>query len=170
MDTRNPTVVASPPASDHGDATRPVWVAGVRGGVGTSTIAHALGAQDAGVMAGPPPPDRRVVLVSGPSVVDSALLLLSLDACTRSISFRPVVAVVSDGHGRWPAATRARTRMVRDHAEVIAVPWVARWRWHGPDERGTSRFLAALTAIAVAVEPSDLDPTTARRSRTGDHR
>lgn len=175
MDMADPALATEAPAVPADAKAMPrsrPWVAGVRGGVGTSTIARAVGGHDGGVASGPPPPDRRSVLVTGPSVADTALLLPLLDRCVQASDLRPVVAIVSDGHGRWPAATRARARMVRDRADVHAVPFVPRWRWRGTDDRGGRRWAAAITAVAVAagVDPDQVDLTAAVPSRPGDDR
>lgn len=161
-DTTVMTDQEPPPPRTH-QPNGHVWVVGTRGGVGTSTIARALGGHDAGLELDPPP-GATVVVVTGPSVADTALLPAVVDRCSLPGHRRPVVAVVSDGHGRWPAATRARLRMLRDRVDVVAVPWVSRWRWRGADDQTTAGWLAAVTHLArtTGVERPGIDVVASR--------
>lgn len=151
MHNGKPLTIDHPPAIDRdGDAEPGVCVLGVRGGVGTSTIAHALGIPDqahdvAGLAYG-----SAVVVVTSPAVADTERLLAVVDQCRVRGRGPIVVAVVDDGHGRWPAASRARLRMIRDSVEVVAVPWVARWRWRGTDDLATTAWRDAVARVAEA--------------------
>lgn len=163
MHTGPPLTVGGPPlAETEASSRRSPWVVGVRGGVGTSTIATALGASEAdmselGAISGP------AVVVTGPSVDDTELLLPLVDQCHVRGLQPIVVAVVSDGHGRWPAASRARLGMLRDRVEVVAVPWVGRWRWRGQDEQATAGWLHAIARLANAARPPGHEPIVAPR-------
>jgi hypothetical protein len=157
--------------TDPAGRRRPgVYVAGVRGGVGTSTIARAIGGQDGGVGIPAAVPSATVVLVTSPSVSDTAILPALVDRCRPPTADHVIVAVVSDGHGRWPAATRARMRMLRGAAAVVAVPWVARWRWQGADEHTTSSWLDAMSRLASTVGADLPEPAASSRSDPGDPR
>lgn len=139
-----------PLVDTDGGAGQQLGVLGVRGGVGTSTIAAALGADDHGVDTSGPTYGSAVVLVTSPAVTDTERLLPLVDRCCVRGLDPLVVAVVSDGHGRWPTASRARLRMIRDLADVVPVPWVGRWRWTGADDRATAEWFRAMARLAKA--------------------
>lgn len=161
------TTTAGPGATDPpDDPDEAVGVVGVRGGVGTSTLAAALDARDLGTDVARLAYGASAVLVTSPSASDTARLLPLLDQ-SHVRGLRPiVVAVVSDGHGRWPAGSRARLRMVRERSVVVPVPWVGRWRWTGVDDHVTAAWLDATTTIAEAVRGRSSEGVVARPHRS----
>lgn len=151
MHTQQPLLTDFPNVADSdGGADSTLGVLGVRGGVGTSTIAAALGAIDHGTDAAAPAYGSPVVLVTSPSVADTQRLLLVVDQCHVRGLGPIVVAVVSDGHGNLPAASRVRLRMIRDRVETVTVPWVGRWRWRGAGDRIPGRWSAAMAKLSAA--------------------
>jgi hypothetical protein len=102
-------------------------VAGVAGGVGTTTIAVALKALDWDLYI-----DGTAV-----DVLVCRSTVYSLGEAHRSVGhtpYPPILAVVADVPDRarlaaFPSAVRARTRMVEPHvAGAVAVPFVPEWR------------------------------------------
>jgi hypothetical protein len=94
-------------------------VAGVGGGVGTSTVAAALGVRDLGVFTG-----RPADVVVCRATVASVLLAGRVTA----LSARPVVAVTAVDTGRPSGALRSRLALLEPHtAAVITLPWVPPW-------------------------------------------
>lgn len=109
-------------APGAGHRPRVPVVAGVGGGVGTTTVAAALHARDAGVCAGTAV-DVLVCRATGESLRRAAALVRALPGRA------PVLAVTADlaVPGRGPVA--ARLRMVAaDVAAVVVLPPVRRWR------------------------------------------
>jgi hypothetical protein len=150
-------------ASHPSAATHLPAVVGVAGGVGTSTIAAALGGRDLGVFAG-----RPADVVVCRATVASVLLAGRVAAlCTR-----PVVAVTAVDTGRLSAALRSRLALLEPHtAAVVALPWVPSWRDlvdplrelrdhlirpAAELPRPVSGYLAALTTIRTALASSEL--------------
>lgn len=98
-------------------------IAGVGGGVGTSTLAAALRARDGGIYRGG---DVVDVLVARST-------MFSLGCAQRAIAATPeppVLAVVADlPGGSLPGMVKARLRMTEPHvAAVVMVPFVGDWR------------------------------------------
>lgn len=96
-------------------------MAGVGGGVGTTTVARALAATDCGIYR-----DGAVdVVVCRDTVV-------SIGAAHRVVAHapgRPVLAVVASTPARMPKPAVARLDMVRPHvAAAVLVPFVLHWR------------------------------------------
>lgn len=117
-------------------------IAGVAGGVGTTTLAAALHATDGGVFAGRSPAD---VLVCRDTVA-------SLGGAHRAVTAapgRPLLVVVPSTGERMPRPARARLEMVTPHAEVAHVPWVGRWR------EVTDPWAQAATVLTTAREQLD---------------
>lgn len=105
---------ASPPRPD------PPRVAGVSGGVGTSTLAFALGGCDLGVFAGRP---ADVVVCRG--TVASVLMAGRVAA----LCARPVVAVVAVNIAKPGQPLTSRLALLEPHtAAVVLVPHVQQWR------------------------------------------
>jgi len=100
-------------------------VAGVAGGVSTSTVAAALNGQDRGKFNG-----RPVDVLVCRSTSQSLLLAANAAQClSYSPELRPVLAVTADGPCAPTKAINARLRMVEPHtAAVVALPYVRRWR------------------------------------------
>lgn len=110
----------------------PPIVAGVAGGVGTSTIATALGAADCLVYR---PGTVVDVLVARSTMYSLGWAQRLLAACPEP----PILAVVADGPGTvLPAPVKARLRMTEPHvavsslrrgdrAAVVRVPFVDTW-------------------------------------------
>jgi hypothetical protein len=142
----------------------PMAVAGIRGGVGTTTIARALNATDLGTR----PPSRHqlpytLVVVLSPAADDTARLAEALTHLHRlglELNKRCALAVVSDGHGPVPAVSRARLRMARGQVAYVArVPYVARWRATGVDRHtAPPGWRNALKLIRLELEPATVLP------------
>lgn len=98
----------------------PPSVAGVSGGVGTSTLAVALGGCDLGVFAGRP---ADVVVCRG--TVASVLMAGRVAA----LCARPVVAVVAVDAAKPGQPLTSRLALLEPHtAAVVLVPHVPQWR------------------------------------------
>jgi hypothetical protein len=147
---------------------------GVAGGVGTSTVAAALGGRDLGVFTG-----RPAHIVVCRATVASVLLAGRVTAlCTR-----PVVAVTAVDAGMPSGALRSRLALLEPHtAAVVALPWVPHWRDladplhelrdqlnQPPAElpRAVGGYLAALAAIhtGLSSSPGLRSPARVLRSR-----
>jgi hypothetical protein len=115
------------------------WVAGVGGGVGTSTIAAALEAVDAGQYPLGQPVHVLVCRMTEGSLHRAQVAL-------ASAPFRPVLAVVADSPGAWLSRTmRSQLRMCEGYrAGVVTVPVVATWR----DVRGLSDPRSTVTPLS----------------------
>lgn len=104
--------------------TRIPLVAGVGGGVGTSTMAAAVRGQDRGIYR---PGDLVDVLVARASMVSLRAAQRALATCPEP---RPVLVVVADqARGRLPDNAAHRLRMSEAYtAEIVHVPYVEAWR------------------------------------------
>ena len=159
-----------PPAASHPSAaTHLPAVVGVAGGVGTSTVAAALGGRDLGVFTG-----RPADVVVCRATVASVLAAGRVAAlCTR-----PVVAVTAVDTGKLSAALRSRLALLEPHtAAVVTLPWVPQWRdlvdpiqelrdqLHraGKLSRPVAGYLAALTAISGALRSGLRSPAAPGR-------
>lgn len=97
------------------------WVAGVAGGVGTTTVAWALAAVDCGAYRG-----GRVHAVVCRDTVSS---VGAAHTVVNRVVGRPVLLVVASIPGGISKPAAARVEMVRPHvASVVHVPFVGRWR------------------------------------------
>lgn len=117
---------------------RPV-VVGVAGGVGTSTVAAAIGGDDLGTYRADDDADV-VVCRSTASSLELA------HAVVNDLQFRAavVLVVVADSPGKTPAVVRSLIRMVEPHLQAaVAVPWVPTWR---QERRPVDQAAQALTA------------------------
>ena len=96
-------------------------IAGVAGGVGTSTLAAALRARDCGIYRGG---DVVDVLVARSS-------MYSLGCAQRAIAATPappVLAVVTEVPGSLPGVVKTRLRMTEPHvAAIVVLPFVLDW-------------------------------------------
>ena len=111
------TALAPPPTPSR---YCPLQVVGVSGGVGTSTVASALGGQDLRVFAGRP---ADVVVCRG--TVTSVLLAGRVAA----LCHRPVVAVTGVDTTRPGPALRARLELLEPNTgAVVVLPYVPQWR------------------------------------------
>lgn len=102
---------------------RPV-VAGVAGGVATSTVAVALGATDAGVFTGRPV-DVITCRATGDSLIRAATAAQLIIGDGR----RPPVVAVTAANSSGPSRpVSARLRLLEPHTSgVIVLPYVRRW-------------------------------------------
>ena len=104
----------------HAAAAGSPAVVGVAGGVGTSTVAAALGGLDLGVFTG-----RRADVVVCRATVASVLRAGRVAA----LCGRPVVAVTAVDTGKPSSALRSRLALLEPHtAAVVVLPWVPQWR------------------------------------------
>lgn len=100
-------------------------VAGVGGGVGTTTVAAALRGQDRGrdVEHGV---DVLVCRATGHSLQQAAVTVTRLAASGRP---RPLLAVTTERPGAVRGAVRARLRMIEPQvAALVLLPYVPHWR------------------------------------------
>jgi hypothetical protein len=122
--------VADRPGTDREALLRAVrgrpFVAGVAGGVGTTTVARALDAFDKGVFTGRRPADVLVCRATGESLIRAARAaqLIGRDYLA------PVLAISTTDAPSGPSwPTVARLRLVEPHTSaVIVLPYVRRWR------------------------------------------
>jgi hypothetical protein len=106
-------------------AQRAPSVAGVAGGVGTTTIARALAGSDRGVFTGRPV-DVLVCRATADSLVRAAraAYLISIQQHRR-----PVLAVNTADAAAPSRPSVARMRLLEPHtAGVVVLPYVRRWR------------------------------------------
>lgn len=104
-----------------GGRVRAPGVCGVAGGVGTTTIAASLHAEDRGVYRGGP----ADIIVCQTTAISVSLA----HKAVNTVIGRPVLVVVADGPLRTPAPVRARLTMVQPHVTaVVAMPYVPQWR------------------------------------------
>lgn len=102
-----------------------VSVAGVAGGVGTTTVAVALGASDRGVFDGPPV-GVLVCRATGDSLVRAGH---AAHLVTVAAGRKPVIAVVAADTSGPSRPVRARLWLLQPHAAaVVLLPYVRRWR------------------------------------------
>ena len=100
-------------------------VAGVAGGVGTSTLAAAMGARDRGVFVGRPV-DVLVCRATGDSLVRAGHAARLI---TQSTGRKPVVAVTSTDASGPSRPVTARLRLLEPHTSaVVVLPFIRRWR------------------------------------------
>ena len=142
----------------HAAAAGSPAVVGVAGGVGTSTVAAALGGLDLGVFTG-----RPAAVVVCRATVASVLRAGRVAA----LCGRPVVAVTAVDTGKPSSALRSRLALLEPHtAAVVVLPWVPQWRdlvdplqqLHdqltqpaGQLPRPVGGYVAGLTAIHAAL-------------------
>lgn len=139
-------------------------IAGVAGGVGTTTLATALRAYDRG-REGARGVDVLACRTTGQSLHQAATIVAWLADNGRP---RPVLAVTSDQPGQLHGACRARLRMMEPQlAAAVVLPYVGHWRemsdplteaamlsGHPADElprplRSYGRALATLTELVL---------------------
>ena len=100
-------------------------IAGVAGGVGTTTLATALRAYDRG-REGERGVDVLVCRATGQSLHQAATIVAWLADNGRP---RPVLAVTSDQPGALHSSCKARLRMMEPQlAAVVVMPYVGHWR------------------------------------------
>lgn len=100
-------------------------VAGVAGGVGTSTLAAAMGARDRGVFVGRPV-DVLVCRATGDSLIRAGH---AAQLIAQTTGRKPVVAVTSADASGPSRPVTARLRLLEPHtAAVIVLPFIRRWR------------------------------------------
>ena len=118
------TLVVSIFGGESGVVTRIPLVAGVGGGVGTSTMAAAVRGQDRGIYR---PGELVDVLVARASMVSLGAAQRALATCPQP---RPVLVVVADqARGRLPDNAAHRLRMSEPYtAGIVHVPYVEAWR------------------------------------------
>jgi hypothetical protein len=145
---------------------RAPWVAGVGGGVGTSTVAAAVGGRDRGVFTG-----RGVDVLVCRSTGESLIRATRAAPCVAADGLGPpVLAVSHDARTGLSRPTAARLRLVEPHAAaVVVLPFVPRWREVGSplDEardlltrsptglpRPLREYAAAIGRLAAAITES----------------
>lgn len=97
-------------------------VAGVSGGVGTTTVAAALAATDCGVYRAGQPVDAVVCR-------DTVVSLGVAHRAINAVPGKPLLVVVASTSNATPKAASARIEMVKPHVSaVVHVPFVMRWR------------------------------------------
>lgn len=113
-----------PSGAPYPGALRRPIVAGVGGGVGTTTVARALGGVDAGVFTG-----RRVDVLVCRATGDSLVRAGRAAQLVAGGAGRPAVAITS-ADARGPSRpVGARLRLLEPHARaVVLLPFVRRWR------------------------------------------
>lgn len=99
-------------------------IAGVAGGVGTTTVATALRAYDRG-REGERGVDVLVCRSTGQSLHQAATIVAWLADNGRP---RPVLAVTSDQPGTTHSTCKARLRMMEPRLAVVVLPYVGHWR------------------------------------------
>ncbi|WP_214404798.1 hypothetical protein [Pseudonocardia lacus] len=99
-------------------------VAGVAGGVGTTTVATAIGATDRGVFTG-----RAVDVLVCRATGDSLLRAARAAHLITTTGHRPVLAVTAADASGPSRPVTARLRLLEPHAAaVVVLPFVRRWR------------------------------------------
>lgn len=99
-------------------------VAGVGGGVGTTTVAVAIGGTDRGVFTG-----RPVDVLVCRSTADSVIRAGRAAQLIGTVGPRPVLAVTAVDGARPARALIARLRLLEPHAAaVVLLPHVGLWR------------------------------------------
>ena len=102
-----------------------VTVAGVAGGVGTTTVAAALSAADRGVFVGRPV-DVLVCRATGDSLVRAGQ---AAQLVAQAGGRRPVLAVTAADASGPSRPVTARLRLLEPHTSaVVVLPFVRRWR------------------------------------------
>lgn len=99
-------------------------VAGVSGGVGTTTVATALGAADRGIFVG-----RRIDVLVCRSNAESLIRVARAAQVLHHDNYNVVLAISSTDPARPSRALMARVRLLEPNAAgVVLLPYVARWR------------------------------------------
>jgi len=99
-------------------------VAGVSGGVGTTTVATALGATDRGIFTG-----RQVDVLVCRSNAESLIRIARAARLLHLDNRTVVLAVTSADQARPTRALTARVRLLEPNAAgIVLLPYVARWR------------------------------------------
>ena len=99
-------------------------VAGVGGGVGTTTVAVALGGTDRGVFTG-----RAVDVLVCRTTADSVIRAGRAAQLIGGVGPRPILAVTAVDGARPTRALLARLRLLEPHAAaVVLLPHVGLWR------------------------------------------
>lgn len=99
-------------------------VAGVGGGVGTTTVAVALGGTDRGVFTG-----RAVDVLVCRTTADSVIRAGRAAQLIGGVGPRPILAVTAVDGARPTRALLARLRLLEPHAAaVVLLPHVGFWR------------------------------------------
>lgn len=151
---------------------RVVTVAGVGGGVGTSTVAALLGALDVGLWTHHP--IAVDVLVCSPTSQSTARAEHVIGQNLAGLGCRPLLVVVSDGVRGLPADSRARLTTLRPLCSaVVHLPRVPEWRQtvHPVLALAATEMRRPLAAARSALDLPDLPAATPpRRSRLRPHR
>jgi hypothetical protein len=162
--------------SSANGAARParVLVAGVGGGVGTTTLATALSGVDRGVFTG-----RAVDVVVCRSTAESVTRAARAAQLVRIGSAAPpVLAVTAAGPARPDRALLARLRLLEPHAAaIVLLPYVSQWSsaaapldsLHAALRRAPEELPRALRGYLRAVAALS-DALTSRRSPVPDPR
>lgn len=100
-------------------------VAGVAGGVGTSTLAAAMGARDRGVFVGRAV-DVLVCRATGDSLIRAGH---AAQLITQTTGRKPIVAVTAADASGPSRPVTARLRLLEPHTSaVVVLPFIRRWR------------------------------------------
>ena len=143
------------PRSDGG-----LVVAGVGGGVGTTTIATALGLRDRGVFVGRAA-DVLVCRAAGDSLIRAGYAAQLAFAWGQA---RPIVAVTAADLSGASRPTAARLRLLEPHtAAVIILPFVRRWR----ELAAPLDEVRDLLRLPLRDQPRGVRPYAAPRSARG---
>ncbi|WP_218600151.1 hypothetical protein, partial [Pseudonocardia oceani] len=119
-----PGNLMSEQATRRSDQPRRPSIAGVGGGVGTTTVAVALSGSDCGVFTG-----RAVDVLVCRSTADSVIRAGRAAQLVNGVGFRPVLAVTAVDGTRPTRALLARLRLLEPHAAaVVLLPHVGLWR------------------------------------------
>lgn len=111
-------------APRHRLFSAPPTVAGVGGGVGTTTVACALGGTDRGVFTG-----RAIDVLVCRSTADSVIRAGRAAQLIGGVGPRPVLAVTAVDGARPTRALLARLRLLEPHAAaIVLLPHVGFWR------------------------------------------
>ena len=114
------SIVESRTDTSRAAAVESPAVVGVAGGVGTSTVAVALGGLDLGVFT-----VRRADVVVCRATVASVVRA----GRVAGLCGRPVVAVTAVDSGKPSSALRSRLALLEPHtAAVVTLPWMPHWR------------------------------------------
>ena len=154
---------------DEAAARRAPTVAGVAGGVGTTTIARALAGSDRGVFTGRPV-DVLVCRATADSLVRAARAAYLISTQQQR---RPVLAVNSGDVTGPSRPSAARMRLLEPHtAGVVVLPYVRRWPTWPPRCRTSPVCGPPGDRAAAAVAPlrhSRAHPRPQPRPPNGSH-
>lgn len=159
----SPSGPAPAAAIDPGQP-RVITVAGVGGGVGTSTVASLLGALDVGLWTHHP--IAVDVLVCSPTSQSTARAEQAIGQHLAAAGCTPLLVVVSDGVRGVPADSRSRLTTLRPLCrEVVHLPWVAAWRdtVHPVLDLAIVEMRRPLTTARAALNLPPLPPAGHRR-------